>query len=107
MARWFREAIFASREQVSQLSEPETDLNECDVAILSVLNDEIFSSIRAFSRLTHLSRTSAQIHLTQSLGYVIRHLHWVSHSMSAKQKPKCVDMSRSLLHLLENVSHQS
>jgi hypothetical protein len=46
VTRWLREARFASHEQVSQFSEHKTNLNKCDEAILGVLNDELFPSIR-------------------------------------------------------------
>jgi hypothetical protein len=104
---WLRETRFTSNTQGLMFSECETHRDECDEAILSALQEYPFASIRALSRLTHLSRTSVQRHSPQSLGYVIRHLHWVPHSLSADQKAKRVAMSGSLLHLLQSLSPRS
>jgi hypothetical protein len=107
VTRWLRETRFTLNTQGLMFSESETHRDECNEAILSALQEYPFSSLRALSRLTHLSRTSVHRHLTQSLGYVIRHLHWVPHSLSADQKAKRVAMSGSLFHLLESLSPRS
>jgi hypothetical protein len=107
VTRWLRETRFTSNTQGLMFSESETHRDECDEAILSALQEYPFSSVRALSRVTHLSRTSVHRHLTQSLGYVRRHLHWVPHSLSADHKAKRVAMSGSLLHLLESLSLRS
>jgi hypothetical protein len=107
VTRWLRETRFISNAQGLMFSESEIHCDECDEAILSALQEYPFSSVRALSRLTHPSRTSVHRHPTQSLEYVIRHLHWVPHSLSADEKAKRVAMSRSLLHLLESLSARS
>jgi hypothetical protein len=107
VTRWLREMQFTSNAQGLVFSESETHRDECDEAILSALQEYPFSSVRAFSRLAYLSRTSVHRHLIQSLGYIIRHSHWVPHSLSADQKGKRVAMSESLLHLLESRSPRS
>jgi hypothetical protein len=107
VTRWLRETRFTRNTQRLPFSESETHRNECDEAILSALREYPFSFVRVPSRLTHLSHTSVDRHRTQSLGYVIRHLHLVPHSLSAEQKVKRVAMSGSLLHLFKSLSHRS
>jgi hypothetical protein len=39
--------------------------------------------------------------LTQSLGFVARHLRWVPHALSDRQKGERVNLSQRLLQMLE------
>jgi hypothetical protein len=74
---------------------------EVDEVILKALADEPFSSVRELARHTCLSRTTVHRHLTCSLGFTVRHLRWVPHRLSDKQKTIRVTLSTELLRLLE------
>jgi hypothetical protein len=77
------------------------DLDDSDPAILSVLEDSPFAWVRQLSRLTHLPSTTVYRCLTQSLGFVARHLRWVLHALSDVQKGERVYLSQRLLRMLE------
>jgi hypothetical protein len=65
------------------------------------LEDGLFASVRQLSRLTYLPLTTVYRRLTQSLGFVARHLRWVPHTLSDAQKGERVNLSRRLLRMLE------
>jgi uncharacterized membrane protein len=72
------EARFAPSKPESQPADVQTDLDDSDQAILVALEDRPFASVRQLPRLTHLPSTTVYRSLTQSLGFVARHLRWVS-----------------------------
>jgi hypothetical protein len=44
-------------------------------------------------------------YLTQSLGFAVKHIHWVSHSLTASQKAGNVTRSKELLHQHLPIKH--
>jgi AraC-like DNA-binding protein len=56
-----------------------------DADILKALTNNPFSSVRALSQLTCLSRSTVHRRLTESLGSTARHLHWIRHQLSDDQ----------------------
>jgi hypothetical protein len=48
-----------------------------DQAILDAINHYPFSSIWELARLTCIPTTTIHRHLTQSLGFVVKHIHWI------------------------------
>jgi hypothetical protein len=83
--RWPREA------QLDQISETAVDftedaeVDENDEAILSTLEVQPFGSVRDIVRLTCLARSTVHWHLTCSLGFLARHLCWISHALTEEQ----------------------
>jgi histone-lysine N-methyltransferase SETMAR len=67
-----------------------------DDAILSALETQTFSSIRELANLTCIPATTVYRHLTHSLGFVAKHLRWVSHSLSATQQVQRVTLANRL-----------
>jgi hypothetical protein len=59
----------------------------------------VFASVRQLSRFTHLPSTTVYRRLTQSLGFVARHLRWVPHALSDAQKGERANLSRQLLRM--------
>jgi hypothetical protein len=57
--------------------------------------------VRQLSRLAHFPSTTVHHRLTQSLGFLARHLRWVPHASSDAQKGERVNLSRQLLRMLE------
>jgi histone-lysine N-methyltransferase SETMAR len=53
------------------------------------------------SQLTDLPSTAVYRRLAQPLGFVARHLRWVSHALSDARKGERVNLSRRLLRMLE------
>jgi hypothetical protein len=74
-----------------------TPFDNVDEAILSVLNENPFTSVRKLSRLTHLPLTTVYRRLTSSLEFTARHLRWMLHTLSDTQKAQRVTLSRQLL----------
>jgi DNA-binding IclR family transcriptional regulator len=77
-----------------------------DNAILDALEKQPFSSIRELAQLTCIPRSTVHRHLTQSLGFVVKHLRWVPHSLTAAQKAQHITLSNELLRELRSNKHQ-
>jgi hypothetical protein len=71
-----------------------------DSAILTALADYPFSSVREFSRLTCLPRSTVCRHLTDSLHFRIQHLRWIPRLLNPEQKRIRVHMAGELLRVL-------
>jgi hypothetical protein len=89
----------------SELPEPEQpaepDLTPSDEAILLALAEQPFASVRQLARATHLSLGTVYWRLTHKLGFTVRHLRWVPHTLSAIDKQKREFSSGVLRGLLE------
>jgi transposase len=85
----------------------EHEENLIDQAITLALNDEPFASIRQIARKTLLPRSTIYRHLTNSMGFVVKHLRWVPHNLSDDQKQMRISKSIDLLHLLNSMKHHS
>jgi hypothetical protein len=72
---WYlREARFPPSKPEPHPADVQNDLDDSDQAISAALEDSPFASVRQLSRLTHLPSTTVYRRLTQSLGFVARHL---------------------------------
>jgi hypothetical protein len=86
VTRWLREA------QLDQFSETPGDfiegaeVDEIDEDILSAFEVQPFGSLRDIARLTRLALSTFHWHLTRSLGFLVRHLHWIPHVLTEEQK---------------------
>jgi hypothetical protein len=107
VTRYLREAQFPSSKPGPNSGDVQRDLDDSDQVILAVLEDSPFASVRKLSRLTHLPSTIVYRNLTQSLGFVARHLRWVPHAQSDGEKGERVNMSRRPLRILELQRHQA
>jgi transcriptional regulator of acetoin/glycerol metabolism len=74
VTRHLRDAVFASSNPRTDLSEPEAQFDDCDHAILLALAEQPFASVRELSRLIHLPRTTVHRRLTKSLEFRVRYL---------------------------------
>jgi hypothetical protein len=101
VTRCFREARFPPSKSESHPADVQSDLDDSDQAILSAFEDSPFASVRHLSRLTHLPSTTVCGCLTQSLGFVGRHLRWVPHALSDPQKGERVNLFRRLSRMFE------
>jgi hypothetical protein len=75
-------------------------------AILDALKQQPFSSVREIAKLTCIPRTTIHRHLTCSLGFVVKHLHWVPHTLTVTQKVQRVTLSKQLLGELQAIKDQ-
>jgi hypothetical protein len=82
VTRYLREARFPLSKLESHPADVQKDLDDLDQAILAALEDIPFASVRQFSQLVHLPSTTVYRRLTQSPGFVARHLRWVSYTLS-------------------------
>jgi hypothetical protein len=74
--RYLREAQFPPSRPEPHPADIQRDLDDSDQIILTALEDSPFASVRQFPS------TAVYRRLTQSLGFVLRHLRWVSHVLS-------------------------
>jgi hypothetical protein len=61
-------------------SDPPPDV--VDNAILEAFGRTAFASLRELAKATCIPRTTVWRSLTKSLGFVVKHLHWVPHSLT-------------------------
>jgi DNA-binding MurR/RpiR family transcriptional regulator len=61
-------------------SDPPPDV--VDNAILESLDQTPFASVRELAKATCIPRTTVWKFLTESLGFIVKHLHWVPHSLT-------------------------
>jgi hypothetical protein len=101
VTRYLREARFLPSKPEPHPADVQRDLDDSDQVILAGLEDSPFASVRQLSRLTYLPSTTVYRHLTQSLGFVVRHLRWLPHALSDAQKGERVNLFRGLLRMLE------
>jgi hypothetical protein len=104
VTRHLHEARFAPSKPGLHPADVQRDLDDSDQAILAALDDSPFAPVRQLSRLTHLPSTTVYRHLTQSLGFVMRHLRWMPHALSDAQNGERVNLSRRLLQMLDRAA---
>jgi hypothetical protein len=97
VTRHLREARFPPSKPEPHPAGVQRDLDDSDQAILAALEASSFASVRQLSRLTYLPSTTVSRRLTQSLGFVARHLRWVPRALSDAQKDERVNLSGRLL----------
>jgi hypothetical protein len=99
VTRYVREARFHPSKPELHPADVQKGLDDSDQAILAVLEDSPFASVRQLSRLTHLRSTTVYRRLTQSLRFVAHHLRWVPYALSDAQKGERVNLSRRVLRM--------
>jgi hypothetical protein len=57
-------------------------LDLIDNAVLEALDQTQFASVRELAKPTCIPRTIVWRRLTESLGFVVKHLYWVPHSLT-------------------------
>jgi hypothetical protein len=57
-----------------------------DEAILDALDKQPFSSVGELAKLTCIPTTAVYQHFPRSLGFVVKHLRWVPHTLTETQK---------------------
>jgi histone-lysine N-methyltransferase SETMAR len=101
VARYIHDAHCSPSSQTAAPIAVPSGLDDSDEAILSVLDENPFASVRQLSRLTHIPATTVYPRLTESLGFTARHLGWVPHALSEEQMAQRVELSRELLRILQ------
>jgi transposase len=76
-----------------------------DDSILDALDKQPFSSVRELAKLTYIPTTTVYWHLTRSLGFVVKHLHWVPHSLTDTQKAPRITLSNQPLLEIHSIKH--
>jgi hypothetical protein len=101
VTRSLLEAQFPPSKPKPRPADVQRDLDDSDQAILAALEDYPFASVWQLSRLTYLPSTTVDRHLTQSQGFVARHLRSVPQTLSDAQKGERVNLSWRLLQMPE------
>jgi hypothetical protein len=81
---------------------PNTVTND---AILDAVQKQPFSSVRELAKLTCIPRSTVHRHFTQTLGFVVKHLRWVPHSLADAQKVSHVFLANQLLGELRSIKY--
>jgi hypothetical protein len=76
-----------------------------DDAILDTFQQQLFSLVRELAKLTCIQRSTIHRHLIQTLGFVVKHLRWVPHSLTDAQKPSHVFLANQLLSEFCSIKH--
>jgi hypothetical protein len=76
-----------------------------DQTILDALEQHSFSSIRELAHFTCVPTTTVHQHLTQSLGFDVKRLRWVPHTLTPTHKPWRATLSIQLLPQLRSIEH--
>jgi hypothetical protein len=98
--------LWLRQERLPRFSESGHDLtddpqvDETDQAILSALTIQPFGSVPDIARLPCLSCSIVHSHLTRSLGFRVRRLHWISYVLTHEQKLNRVRDSQALPKIL-------
>jgi hypothetical protein len=82
---------------------PTTIIND---AILDALDKQPFSSVKELVKLTCIPTTTVDRHLTRSLGFVVKHLRWVPHTLTDTQQAQRITLSNQLLLEICSIKHQ-
>ena len=85
-------------------STPDPIENPLDDAIRQTLDEMPFASVRQIAHRLCQSSTTIYRHLTGALGFVLKHLRWVPHILTAAQKADRVGKSGELLRLLRSMN---
>jgi hypothetical protein len=75
--------------------EPPTTI--IDDPILDALDKQPFSSVTELAKLTCIQTTRVYRHLTRSLGFVVKHLRWVPHTLTDTQNAQRITLSNQVL----------
>jgi transposase len=89
-------------------SEPsdESPTTIIDGASLDALDKQPFSSVRELTKLTSIPTTTVYRRLTRSLGFVVKHLRCVPHTLTDTQKAEAMALSNQLLLEMRSIKHQ-
>jgi hypothetical protein len=98
--KYARSVQFSGRKGITPPEPADVGHSPVDEAILTHLAKFPFSAARALSRTICLPRSTVRWHPTQSLRFMVRHLRWVSHFLTAEQKQIRVRMVIKLLQIL-------
>lgn len=79
---------------------------QIDQRILNALNEMPFHSIRTLSNQLKIPKTTVFNHM-RSMGFIIKHLRFVPHTLNDSQKVQRVNYSKHLLDIIKQARHQS
>jgi len=106
VTRYLRERSFRDS---SAAPDPEVDFdapNLVEQAIQEALDERPFSSLRQLAKRILVPMSTVRYHLVNCMGYKLKHVRWVPHTLSTGQKTARVERSRDLLSVLQSVRHQ-
>jgi hypothetical protein len=87
----------------AQTEQRDSDLppDVVDNAILESFDQTPFASVHELVKATCIPCTTVWRRLRECLGFIVKHLHWVPHSLTDAQRQNQIDRSKELLRLLE------
>jgi hypothetical protein len=93
------------RQFSSILVDPPTPRNQRQSVLIKqfLIPLSIIHSIRQLARFTCIPTTTVHRHLTQSLGFMVKHLRWVPHTLTPTQEMERATLSIELLRQLRSI----
>jgi hypothetical protein len=90
-------------------SEPshEPPMTIIDYSILDAFDKQPFSSVKELAKLTCMPTTTVYRHLTRLLGFAVKHLRWIPHTLTDAKKAQLITLSNQLLLEIRSIKHQS
>jgi hypothetical protein len=107
VTKYVQNARFAPKTEAVTPEPPEGRHSPVDEAILAVLGEYPFSSVRELFWFTYLPRSTVHRYLTQSFRFTVRNSQRVPYFLTAEQKEIRVNIADELLRVLVGqVTHQ-
>jgi transposase len=100
VTRYLRSTSFTSSTSPKPEEPPDREMSDLDEAILTALGEQPFASVRQLAAATHLAPSTVYWHLTHKLGFTVRHLRSVPHTLSTLDMERRVACSNQLLTVL-------
>jgi hypothetical protein len=75
-------------------------------AILATLNENTFSLMRNLAKRTYILSITVWRQLTDSIGFVVKHLHWVSYKLNDAQLTARIQMLSEVLRIVHSAEYQ-
>jgi hypothetical protein len=81
-------------------------LGVIDQAILAMLDNHLFSSVRNLAKRTCTLLPTVWRQLTRSIGFAVKHCRWVPYKLSDAQLTARAQMSNERLRIFRSAEHQ-
>ena len=107
VTKYLRSESFIKQEAPSPNSDKKTCDEVVNEAILAVLEEEPYSSVRQIAQRTKIPKSTVYYHLVHSLGFVAKHARWIPKKLTQEQLNDRVCKCDALSKLLRKVFHHN
>ena len=103
---WCRKLLLGQNILVRKTGSGLSTDNFIDPLICDQLEQMPFHSVRTLSTTLKIPKSTIHDHL-RKMGFVVKHLRFVPHTLSYEQKLQRIDKSKQLLEIIQQARHQS